>query len=140
MSLLFSRIVYLKIYRNRYEITLPDKQEVITSVQSPVPFSTARLLVGQLHAAATCLEQAVKEAYGWSLPMMGPVLLIHPCDMVEGGLSEVEDHTLRELAFMAGAEKAAIWLGNSLTVEQVHEKAKGAMARIPLWEQDLDDA
>jgi len=140
MSFLFCRIVYLKIYRNRFEITLPDKQEVVTSVQSPVPFSTARLLVGQLHAAAACLEQAVKEAYGWSLPMMGPILLIHPCEMVEGGLSEVEDHTLRELAFMAAADKVAIWTGNSLTMDQVHEKSKGAMARIPLWEQSTDHA
>jgi hypothetical protein len=140
MSLLFSRIVYLKIYRNRYEITLPDKQDVHTSVQPSVPFSTPRLLVGQLHAAAVCLEQAVKEAYGWSLPMMGPVLLIHPCEMVEGGLSEVEDHALRELAFMAGADKVAIWLGDALTMEQVHEKAKGAMARTPLWEQDSNYA
>jgi len=40
--------------------------------------------------------------------------VIHPTEMVEGGLSEVEERVLRELALGAGARSVVVHVGLAL--------------------------
>jgi len=42
--------------------------------------------------------------------------------MTEGGLSEVEERVLRELAMCAGASKVVVWVGHELSDAEVKEK------------------
>jgi rod shape-determining protein MreB and related proteins len=57
--------------------------------------------------------------------MVSPNLLLHPLELVEGGLSQIEDRVLRELAVGAGAKKAMIWIGAELSDGEVSAKLTG---------------
>ena len=48
-----------------------------------------------------------------------PKILIHPLEMVEGGLSQVEQRVLLELAVGAGGSKVALWVGHELSDREV---------------------
>ena len=47
---------------------------------------------------------------------------MHPMEMYEGGLSEVEERILNELAFSAGAIKVALHTGATLTAKEAKHK------------------
>ncbi len=51
---------------------------------------------------------------------------MHPLEMTEGGLSEVEAKVLREIALGTGAHKVEIWLGEELTPQQAATKLENA--------------
>ena len=51
---------------------------------------------------------------------------MHPLEMTDGGISEVERRLLREIAISAGAYKEAVWVGDELNPHQVIEKLKNA--------------
>lgn len=51
-------------------------------------------------------------------------MVIQPMEKTNGGLSEVEERILRELAISAGARKVVIWVGNKLTNRVVIHKFK----------------
>jgi rod shape-determining protein MreB and related proteins len=51
-----------------------------------------------------------------------PRIVIHPLEMVEGGLSEVEERIFREVAISAGASKVIVWVGKDLNDAEVKEK------------------
>jgi len=46
-------------------------------------------------------------------------MVIHPIEMVEGGLSQVEERMFKELATAAGARKVSVWLGHELSDQEV---------------------
>jgi len=41
--------------------------------------------------------------------------------MIEGGLSEVEERALREVAMAAGASKVVVWVGHELSDAEVRD-------------------
>jgi len=43
--------------------------------------------------------------------------------MIEGGLSQVEERVLRELAAGAGARKVFVWVGHELSDQEVIQRA-----------------
>ena len=53
-------------------------------------------------------------------------IVIHPMERIEGGLSQIEERALRELAIGAGASRVAVWVGDALTDEEVAGKLKGS--------------
>lgn len=46
-------------------------------------------------------------------------MIIHPLEMVEDGLSEVEERLYRELAVSTGARNVIIYVGSPLTDTEV---------------------
>jgi hypothetical protein len=88
-------------------------------VAAPTPFTTARLLVGQFREAASLLRKAVRELAGGRLFAASPVVVIHPTEMVDGGLSEVEERVLRELALGVGARSVVVHVGPALADAEV---------------------
>lgn len=46
-----------------------------------------------------------------------PRLIIQPFEMIEGGLSHVEERALMEMGQIAGARKVKIYIGEKLTPE-----------------------
>jgi rod shape-determining protein MreB len=117
--------LYVRILKN--ELWLKDlgtgKEKRVSA--SP-PFTTARLLVGDFDAAALLLRRAFKEVHGGGLFAMAPGVVMHPMAMTEGGLSNVEERLLRELAVEAvRARHAVVWVGPELSDAQVREKLAG---------------
>jgi rod shape-determining protein MreB len=46
-------------------------------------------------------------------------MVMHQLYLAEGGLCEIEDRILRELALGAGAREVFVWSGEPLTKEQL---------------------
>lgn len=126
MNKFFTRALYIKVTRNAFRVSSvsdSSAEQVFTPEQ---PFTTQRLLVGQFSVAQACLAAAFRAMSGKGLIRIAPVVVIHPQEMVEGGLSEVEERLFRELALGAGARKAVLWTGQELRSDQVMDLIKTA--------------
>ena len=123
LSNLFKSNVYVKVYKNKFTVKNVDKNnEVVLSAANP--FTTKRLLVGEFNNAEVLLKEALKKLYidNWLAP--SPIIVIQPMEMIEGGLSPVEERVLKELAFGAGGRKVTVWVGDELTNDEVIVKGK----------------
>lgn len=123
ISRLFANIVYVRVFSDRFELRNIDTGKS-ASVESEKPFTTTRLLVGQFTEAERALKQGMKQlqAGGWF--SRSPVMLIQPMEKTEGGLSQVEERVLQELALGAGVRRAVVWVGQALTDREVSEKCR----------------
>lgn len=120
---LFISNVYVKIYKNNFTVKNVDKNiEVVISAIHP--FTTTRLLVGEFNNAEKLLKETLKKMFKGQWYAASPIIVIQPMEMIEGGLSPVEERVLRELAFGAGGRKVVVWVGKELSNEEVIEKAK----------------
>jgi actin-like ATPase involved in cell morphogenesis len=102
------------------------KSGVEATVVAQTPFTTTRLLVGQFVVAQNTLKEALKQVSKESLFAVSPYIVIHPLEMVEGGLSEIEERIFREVAIGAGASKVVVWFGHELNDAEVKEKLGGS--------------
>lgn len=126
MKHLFTTELYVKVIANGFrisQVTEPGCEQVF---MSPQAFTTQRLLVGQFGIADRFLKQAVAETLGKSFIPKSAAVVVHPLEMVEGGLSEVEERLFMELCRGAGARKVTIWVGASLSPEQVSDLLRKA--------------
>ena len=121
---MFSNTVYVRVGRNQFRVRHIESGADTTAVAS-TSFTTARLLIGQFGAAEETLKVALKQLSAGRLFASSPSVVMHPLEMVEGGLSEIEDRTLREVAIGAGAGKAVVWVGRELSDSEVKEKLSG---------------
>lgn len=116
-----SSTAYVRVRRNQFQVR-DLESGMDATVVSQTPFTTARLLIGQFLVAETTLKGALKQiAKGRFLPV-SPRVVIHPMEMVDGGLSEIEDRIFREVAIGAGASKVVVWVGRELNDAEVKEK------------------
>ena len=113
--------IYVKIYENRIHIrNINDRKEIELTATSS--FSTERLLIGNFTVAQTLITKGIKIVMGKKF--FAPLILMHPIEKIDGGLSQVEERVLKDLAIMTGAQKVILWVGNELNDEDVLEKAK----------------
>lgn len=110
------RTLYVRLRRN--ELTLrhiESGRELVAS--SDVAFSNARLLV----ANATLVTGMMKQGMRTILAKFGiaPTVVMHPLEMVEGGLSEVEERSLTEIGYAVGALRVVVVTGSELSDAEV---------------------
>ena len=119
---LLANTVYLKVFPNRFELKHIESGKVQVEV-STEPFTTERLLVGHFSVAENALKRGMNRLYEkrWFAP--SPIVIVHPMEKTENGLSEVEDRVLRELAAGAGARKVIVWVGSDLSDTEVSKLA-----------------
>ncbi len=122
---LFANTVYVKIFSNRMELKRIESGKVVKEIPQE-PYTTHRLLVGNFTSANTLLTRGVKKLHEGKWLSPSPIIVIHPMEKTEFGLSEVEDRALRELAIVAGARKVSIWVGQELSDSEVIEQATRA--------------
>jgi len=121
---LLANPIYVRIRKNQFRVrNLESAKEAIFDAQPS--FTTARLLIGQFQAAENALKRAVKEMSKGGIFAVSPQVLIQPLEMLEGGLSEVEERALREVAIGAGASKVVVWVGHELSDAEVRDKLRG---------------
>jgi len=85
-------------------------------------FSGQRTAVANFTIAEKLLSQALKELISKKSSRFlapSPIIIMHPKYLCEGGLSQVEERVLKELAFSSGAMKVYIWEGADLTAKQL---------------------
>ena len=115
------QLFYIRISPNKLNcrnIYLGKEQEATAAI----PFTTQRLLIGNFTEAEKLVSKLVKETKRFSL--MLPIFIMHPLEMCEGGLSQIEERVLLELAMNTGARKPKIYLGSELSDNSAKEYAK----------------
>ena len=89
-SKVFANTLYVQIRPNAFRLRhIEDKTD--QEISATRPFTTTRLLVGRFQEAESLLKQAMSRMGSGGLFKVSPVVVIHPMEMVEGGLSEVEE-------------------------------------------------
>ena len=118
---MFNNTIYIQVYPNRFELRHIESAQSAT-VSAENPFTTERLLIGQFSQAQLVLNSGMKELNPRKWLIMPPKVIIHPMEMTDGGLSEVEERILKELGMGAGARKVVIWVGHALSDREVTSK------------------
>ncbi|MGH8494190.1 MAG: hypothetical protein ACRERR_13955 [Moraxellaceae bacterium] len=109
-------VAYVQIFSNRLLVSIPARG---VRVEGTADFSHPRMLIGKFVEAERLLTELLKEVYGKSLLPQRPVVIVHPKEILNGGLADIEERALMELALGAGARQAKIWQGEDLTVETI---------------------
>lgn len=122
----FEDLLYVKVSKNKFEIIKVSGDPVVEVITSFEPFTTRRLLIGEFTLAEYLLVTGIKKVLPRKLIKRKPAILMHPLEMTDGGISEVERRLLREIAISSGAYKVAVWVGDELNSHQVIEKLKNA--------------
>src|SRR5258706_6142521 len=94
---LLANPLYVRVRKNQFRVRSLESSKEATFDAQP-PFTTARLLIGQFVAAESVLKRAVKEMSKGGIFAVSPQVLIHPIEMIDGGLYEVAELAFRELA------------------------------------------
>ncbi len=115
--------VYVKVYANRFEIH-DIKTAKHIRVDAMPAFTKGRQLIAQYSVAEDTLRNGMRKLFANRLFTPSPLMVIQPMEKTNGGLSEVEERVLRELAASAGARKVVVWVGNKLTNREVIHKFK----------------
>jgi hypothetical protein len=97
--------IKVDVYSNKMVLSSEGRSMTFHSKE---PFTTTRLLIGKFYVAEECLKNAVKEFGAIGFFKRAPKIIIQPHEYLEGGLSEVEDRILREIALGAGAREAHV--------------------------------
>ena len=111
---LFAHTVYVQVRRTAFRL-LHIEANRERELAATRPFTMTRLLVGQFREAESLLRKGIRELSGGRLFRASPAAVIHPLEMAEDGLSEVEERVLRELALGAGARSVYIHTGAPLS-------------------------
>lgn len=80
------------------------------------PFSHPRLLVGNFGNAERVLSHAIRAVHQAQFIPPSPVVIMHPLEKLEGGLTDIECRVFRELALGAGAREMHLHVGDPLSV------------------------
>ncbi|MCL6349762.1 YjaA family stress response protein [Pectobacterium polaris] len=91
--------LYIRIYRNTLTVRNVDTKQEVTE-QSETPFTTARLLLGQMIPAMKLLARLTRKVASKRLidRFASHKVIIHAMEMNEGGHSQVEFASYIELA------------------------------------------
>lgn len=123
---LFTTDLYVKVRINQFEAKNLSTENGWKSAIAPEPFTTERLLVGKFSAAESVLSTLINEIQPKALFKKSPRVVIQPMDMIDGGLSEVEERIFRELALGAGAFKVILHIGKELSDSEARDVLNGA--------------
>ncbi len=121
---LFTNTVYVKVRSNQYDLRHVERGKS-ASVTATSPFTTDRMLIGQFTEAEKTLKSGLNKLFEerWFTPK--PNIIIHPLEKTEGGLSQVEERVLLEVAAGAGARRTIVWVGHELSDQEALSKSGG---------------
>ena len=78
------------------------------------PFSHPRLLVSDFQKAETVLQYGIRAVCKTKLFQPSLIIVIHPREKLDGGLTDMECRVFRELALGVGARKVYLHSGNEI--------------------------
>ncbi|QYK10861.1 rod shape-determining protein [Shewanella mangrovisoli] len=80
------------------------------------PFSHPRMFVASFELAEKLLQYGISQLHTSGFRAT-PRVIVHQLEKTEGGLTDIEDRVLRELAMGAGAREVVIYLGPRLNTD-----------------------
>ena len=115
-------VLYVQVRQDRMIVRKVGSGQSIDRM-APQPFSHPRTLLGNFVNAESFLQSLVGELKGGFL--LRPVMLIHPLERIEGGLTQIEERAFHELGMGAGASRVKVWSGPAaLSDAEVTEQLK----------------
>jgi hypothetical protein len=118
---MFTQTLYIQVFADHFVMRHLESGQ--TNILTPTkPYSSQRLLIGDFAQAETTLQKGIKTLFDGRFTLVRPIILFHPKDKVEGGLSQVEENIFKELGMAAGARRSVIWLGKDLSDTEVAAK------------------
>lgn len=120
-TLFFTPVGYAQIFKNRIRLSVPATGTVVEEIGE---FSHPRSLLGQFSVGEQTLARALARAYPARFLKPRPFLILHPKEIVDGGLTEIEERALAEMGLGAGALRVKIWQGADLSLEQLDNLVK----------------
>lgn len=83
------------------------------------PFSHPRTLLSDFLVAEKLLQEAARGLCGSSWLGSASLMIMHPMEKLEGGLTAIEERALQELALGSGARDALVYTGDELVGEKL---------------------
>lgn len=90
-----------------------------TGIEIVNGFDHPRSLLANFSFAEKTLQQLLHRLTPRTLLKAAPELILHPQELLEGGLTQVEVRGFYELYRSAGARKVRIWTGRELTEDEL---------------------
>lgn len=133
----FGTTLYVQIWENRIRVVDIDSNKVFDEqpllqfntlkngkmdvvafgnqayVDAVNPFSHPRALLADFFIAELLLKQIMQKLSGKKFTISAPVVIVHPMEKTEGGLTMIEIRALREMALGAGARDVAVYQGEN---------------------------
>ena len=82
-------------------------------------FKHPRTLLADFAVAERTLRYFVYKVYPMTFFKPSPILIIHPQQVLDGGLTQIEIRAFGELGAMIGAKRAYVWVGADLSKEDL---------------------
>ena len=95
--------IYVQVFRTKFLVRNVDSGES-TEIPRDQSYASSRMLIADFTTAQYQLKDAVKSV---RRGLRAPSMLIHPMELIEGGITQVEYRTFVELGLGAGASKAS---------------------------------
>ncbi|PSV35426.1 rod shape-determining protein MreB [Photobacterium sp. GB-27] len=91
-------------------LAVGDKAKYLSGSNITVlnPFDHKRSFVGDFACAEKVLQYAVREVLGHNKFVLSPRIVMHQLEKVDGGLTDIEERVLKELAMGAGAREVLV--------------------------------
>lgn len=106
-----------RLKNGKVEVVAFGNQAYVDAVN---PFSHPRVLLADFFIAELLLKKIIQKLSGKKLTLSAPVVIIHPMEKTEGGLTMIEIRALREMALGAGARDVTIYQGeHTLALSEV---------------------
>lgn len=80
------------------------------------PFSHPRMLVSSFVKAEKVLMHGIRAVHANRIISPSPVIIMHPVEKLEGGITDIECRVYRELALGAGGRQVHLHIGDALSV------------------------
>ena len=110
-------VIYVKVYADRFVLKNMESSEVVELRRDP-KFRSPRTLIGHFVSADTEFREGIKKV---RRGLLAPWVLMHPMELIEGGITQVESRALIELAAGAGARRVGVWEGKVLFDDDVRK-------------------
>ncbi len=80
------------------------------------PFSHPRTLLSDFVSAQKMIQHTVYQLVKKPFFSFSPLIVIHPMEKMEGGITQIEFRAFKELALAAGARESVIYQGAELSI------------------------
>ncbi|PQJ49315.1 rod shape-determining protein MreB [Vibrio jasicida] len=83
------------------------------------PFSHPRSFVADFYVAEKLIQHGLYKVHKSNFFKPAPRIIMHQLEKTDGGLTNIEERVLRELALGSGAREVVIYIGETLNSDRV---------------------
>jgi len=127
----FTHILYIQVWEYRVRITrFPDGTVFERTPPTTMnPFSHPRTLLSHFSQAESFIRECIIESTGHGLTKAAPIVVMHPMEKLDGGLTQIERRAFLELGYGAGAREVHVYTGQAL--DQVTRETLNTLEQDP---------